>query len=187
MDLMGHLLAPNPKERGLYTSMDRLAHQHMLVHPFWWDARKMLSFLVTIGNYAKPPVEKLLEDAIQECIDRDVGPGGSWVRHLDPAVTKPAVKPPYWRAPEDSPWGLLRFIRHNQIHLQDKFFDKAAKKVLSKPYFLDSFPSLVVKCWLVLLKCRDSHSDIIQSLLRPFLFHPVAPTLRLPQDSAIWA
>jgi hypothetical protein len=187
MDLMCLLLEPDPLKRGLNHMGKKMAHRYMLVHPFWWDARKAMSFLVVLGNYETPPVPRLAA-AIDECLSKDLPRGTkTWVDHLDVALTRPKERPEYWKEPSTTAWGLLRFIRHCQIHLHDRGFDRDAKKLLLEPYFLDRFPSLVVSCWHVLLQCRESHAHITQSLLRPFLFDPVTPTLCHPEDSATWA
>jgi len=184
--LLNLLLEPIASLRALFHHVGRRSHDVMLVHPFWWDSHKCVNFLVSLGVY-KEPLVPALEDAIRRCFERDIAePSKSWVNHLDRKLTNPDSKPVSWQSPNNTPWGLLRFIRNNVLHQNDRNFDPYCKSILCKPYFLEMFPSLVVELWDTLIKLSESRSEITTSLAASFLFTPSHPSMRLPPDFEDW-
>ncbi len=79
----------------------------------------------------------------------------------------------------ESPLMLLRLIRNCYQHA--KATDPTDEMFLNCPYFLDTFPELVVRLWEVCLRSPELTQI---STLKPLLYAMASPLLTPPSTSA---
>lgn len=155
------LVESDPNER----AMNRIAcdtktshHRILLAHPFFWTARKGISFLVALGNFTAPIPG--LSDKVSCCYSDE-----GWfpsVKEFESAAF------PVSREDKTQPWGLLRFIRNQFTHATDQGINHSLRHPLvAKPVILKLFPRLVLECWIYLMGHIDpSYFPTLASYLR---------------------
>eukprot|EP00438_Fugacium_kawagutii_P022854 Skav220538 [mRNA] locus=scaffold1683:53028:56958:- [translate_table: standard] len=178
--LVEELRKVDPSERAFARSLGAMIDLHRIVasHPFFWNARRSLHFLITLGNYKFPgPFGSVLVDAvacsINECDKNKCLPGETW---FDKVKDMEQKEFPTKQKYKDSPFGLLKFIRNKSIQMADRGMQKDIYDMLSKqPEFLNRFPKLVINCWTALLEVLTtaivnhvSHAQLLEFFDRPF-------------------
>jgi serine/threonine protein kinase len=136
------LVKQDPNERALNSiarDTNTPHHRILLSHPFFWTARKSVSFLVALGNFTTPPLPGL-SDAVRSCYGKE-----GWFAGVEEFESSAF---PVREGDKESPWSLLRFIRHQYTHATDQGLNGAADNpLLTRPVILEHFPRLVLECW----------------------------------------
>lgn len=171
-DFLRLMLIEDVNERGHYRRCTHQqvikkmsAHRLLLAHPFLWVPAKCVRFLVVLGNLSDHISG--LADAVAASYKPDL----SWFSRVSKLLQQP---PPHTvdQVGARTSLRLLKFIRDLHHHYLDQGFDPAARALLkdNPRYFLELFPSLVVRCWSVLVANFDETASHV--LLREFICEP---------------
>eukprot|EP00873_Tetraselmis_striata_P015703 jgi/Tetstr1/435967/TSEL_024848.t1 len=176
------LVKLDPNERAMHSiarSTNTPHHRILLSHPFFWSARKGISFLVALGNFTAAPIPGL-SDAVKLCYE-DKGWFPSVEEYESPSF-------PVTREDKQQPWGLLRFIRNQHTHATDRGINKSVMHpLLAKPVILERFPRLVLECWAYLVGHSRLISHEFPTMASYFRSGWDAQAIRNPDEEPSWS
>ncbi|KAM7192149.1 hypothetical protein V8F20_008984 [Naviculisporaceae sp. PSN 640] len=145
-ELIGSMLNANPKLRPTV--------KDVMAHPFFWDAKKRLQFLVDVSDYFEkeprdPPSEAL---KFLEAQATDVIKGGDFLKLLPKEFVDSLGKQRKYTG--GRMLDLLRALRNKKNHYED-MSESLQKTVGPLPdgylgFWTRRFPSLLIACWNVI-------------------------------------
>lgn len=161
-DLIASMLSANPKERP--TARDVMAH------PFFWSAKKRLSFLCDVSDHFEkeprdPPSESLqeLERWAPEVVK------GDFLRHLPKEFVDSLGKQRKYTGTRML--DLLRALRNKRNHYED-MPESLRKAVGPLPdgylgFWTRRFPNLLITCWNVVYQVGWDDTDRFREYYQP--------------------
>jgi serine/threonine protein kinase len=162
--LLESLLQQKPEHRGFseWATEQYVAHDLLLMHPFFWPVRHSIDFLVALQSIY-PHLPKLRE-AISSALSED-GLTRNWFMQL-PESFRSELNLSTQK--QSDPIELVEFIYFHESHMQDPDYPCHLREQLhTGQLFLSTFPRLVCCCWFALIK-EISASCMFPSLQRFF-------------------
>ena len=147
-DLLKNILSPESKKRPAASSL-----QHF---PFFWDDRKKIEFLKSVGNQPEfeEPRQKLTRQltGVEKKLESFYSKKRAWVTNCWGTVIKEIyddVTSGYSRRTYDtkSAVELVRFIRNSHVHVYSLSSQSNKELLLEKFVFLKRFPFLVTETY----------------------------------------
>ena len=176
-DLRDRLCDTDINKRAYYafcSEYGETPHKFVLSHPFFWNDRRALSFLCTLGNMSQnemPEVFKLLNPIISSTTNwkSDIA---TYLKESPNILT---CEEPGHESPT-----FYRFIRNRYIHLRSN--QDFYVLLTERPILLDIYPKLVLDSWFALFGNEKARTNF---MLRTF-FTPYLPTTDIDDDSMNW-
>ena len=153
-DLIQSMLSALPK--------DRPSARDVMAHPFFWSAKKRLSFLCDVSDHFEKEPRDPPSDALQE-LERwapDVV-NGDFLKHLPKEFVDSLGKQRKYTGTRLL--DLLRALRNKKNHYED-MTDSLKKAVGPLPdgylgFWARRFPNLLIACWNIVYNCQWEDED----------------------------
>lgn len=161
-DLIASMLAPEPKRRP--TALQVMAH------PFFWPAKKRLSFLCDVSDHFEKEIRDPPSAALQE-LERWAPDTchGDFLKPLGKEFVESLGKQRKYTGTRLL--DLLRALRNKKNHYED-MSDKLKKEVGPLPdgylsFWTRKFPNLLITCWNVVYEVQWEETDRFREYYQP--------------------